>query len=68
MITKSKPRRLLLLNDRIVCVSVTPRHSADFGATEKLTFKWTHPAADVEIQDSGASPTLSRILTAGNLF
>lgn len=65
MITKSKPRRLLLLNDRVVCVSVTPRHSSDFGAVEKLTFKWTHPAADVEIQDSGASPTLSRILTAG---
>lgn len=65
MITKSKSRRLLLLNDLVVCVSVAPKASDDFGASERLTLKWTYPVSDVEIQDTSASPTLSRILTAG---
>lgn len=45
-IVKSKPRRLLLLNDKVICVSVAPRQSQDFGATEKLTFKWICPVTD----------------------
>lgn len=45
-IVKSKPRRLLLLNDKVICVSVAPRQSQDFGATEKLTFKWIYPVTD----------------------
>lgn len=65
MITKSKSRRLLLLNDLVVCVSVAPRQSEEFGASERLSLKWMHPVADLEIVDSSASPTLSRILTAG---
>lgn len=65
MITKAKNRRLLLLNDLIVCVSVAPKSSDDFGASERLSLKWTYPVSDVEIQDTSASPTLSRILTAG---
>lgn len=64
-IVKSKLRRLLLLNDKVICVSVAPKQSHDFGATEKLTFKWMFPVTDVEIVDSSASPSLSRILTAG---
>jgi Rho guanine nucleotide exchange factor 10 len=65
MITKAKKRRLLLLNDLVVCVSVAPKPSDDFGASERLNLKWTYPVSDVEIQDSSASPTLSRVLTAG---
>lgn len=64
-IVKSKQRRLLLLNDKVICVSVAPKQSHDFGATEKLSFKWMYPVTDVEIVDSSTSATLSRILTAG---
>lgn len=64
-IVKSKQRRLLLLNDKVICVSVAPKQSHDFGATEKLTFKWMYPLNDVEIVDNSTSATLSRILTAG---
>ncbi|XP_043483523.1 rho guanine nucleotide exchange factor 10-like protein isoform X1 [Leptopilina heterotoma] len=65
MITKSKRRRLLLLNDLVVCVSVASRATEDFSGNERLTLKWTHPVSEVEIQDTSASPTLSRLLTAG---
>uniref|UniRef100_A0A1Q3F491 Putative guanine nucleotide exchange factor n=1 Tax=Culex tarsalis TaxID=7177 RepID=A0A1Q3F491_CULTA len=64
-IVKSKKRRLLLLNDKVLCVSVAPKQSHEFGSSEKLTFKWMHPVQDVEIVDNNQSITLSRILTAG---
>ncbi|XP_034471687.1 rho guanine nucleotide exchange factor 10-like protein [Drosophila innubila] len=63
-IIKCKQRRLLLLNDKVICVSVAPKQSHDFGATEKLTFKWMFPVNDVDIMDNSTSATLSRILTA----
>ncbi|XP_017779144.1 PREDICTED: rho guanine nucleotide exchange factor 10-like protein isoform X2 [Nicrophorus vespilloides] len=65
LITKAKSRRLLLLNDLVVCVAVSPRSSDDFGVSERLNLKWMFPVSDIEIQDTSASPTLSRILTAG---
>ncbi|XP_069683969.1 rho guanine nucleotide exchange factor 10-like isoform X2 [Periplaneta americana] len=65
LITKSKSRRLLLLNDLVVCVSVAPKASDDFGNSERLSLKWTYPVTDIEVQDTSASPTLSRLLTAG---
>lgn len=65
MITKTKSRRLLLLNDLVVCVSVAPKSSDDFGSNERLSLKWTYPVSEIEIQDTSTSPTLSRILTAG---
>ncbi|VEN60464.1 unnamed protein product, partial [Callosobruchus maculatus] len=64
LITKSKSRRLLLLNDLVVCVSVASKSSDDFGASERLSLKWTHPVSEIEIQDASTSPTLSRILTS----
>ncbi|XP_055305474.1 rho guanine nucleotide exchange factor 10-like protein isoform X2 [Sitodiplosis mosellana] len=64
-IVKSKQRRLLLLNDKVICVSVAPKLSNEFGATEKLSFKWMYPVNEVEIVDNSTSATLSRILTAG---
>ncbi|KDR21446.1 rho guanine nucleotide exchange factor 10 isoform X3 [Zootermopsis nevadensis] len=65
MITKSKSRRLLLLNDLVVCVAVAPKASDDFGNSERLSLKWTYPVTDIEVQDTSASPTLSRLLTTG---
>lgn len=64
MITKTKNRRLLLLNDLVVCVAATPKTSDDFGGSERLSLKWTYPVLDVEIQDTSTSPTLSRLLSA----
>jgi Rho guanine nucleotide exchange factor 10 len=49
MITKSKSRRLLLLNDLVVCVSVAPKASDDFGNSERLSLKWTYPVTDIEV-------------------
>lgn len=67
-IVKSKQRRLLLLNDKVICVSVAPKLSNEFGATEKLSFKWMYPVNEVEIVDNSTSATLSRILTAGKFL
>jgi Rho guanine nucleotide exchange factor 10 len=64
LMTKSKSRRLLLLNDLLVCVSVAPKAADDFSSTERLSLKWTYPVTDVEVQDTSTSPTLSRLLTA----
>lgn len=64
---KAKSRRLLLLNDKVICVSVAPKQSQDFGATEKFSFKWTYPVNDVEIVDNASSATLNRFLTSGGL-
>jgi hypothetical protein len=49
MITKSKSRRLLLHNDLIVCVAVAPKASDDFGNSERLSLKWSHPVTDIEV-------------------
>lgn len=64
-IVKSKQRRLLLLNDKVICVSVAPKRTHEVGAPEKLSLKWMHAVTDVEIVDTSTSATLSRILTAG---
>lgn len=67
MVVKTKRRRLMLLNDKVICVSVAPKQSNEFGATDKLSFKWMYPVTDVEVLDDSttSSVTLSRILTAG---
>ncbi len=52
LITRSKQRRLLLLNDLLVCVTVNGRSSeVDFnsGSNERLSLKWAVPVGDVEI-------------------
>ncbi|XP_028171124.1 rho guanine nucleotide exchange factor 10 isoform X2 [Ostrinia furnacalis] len=60
-ISKCKPRRLLLLNDLVVCVSV----GAGGDDAERLGLKWAHPVQDVDVLDTGTSPTLSRVLAQG---
>ncbi|XP_050680854.1 rho guanine nucleotide exchange factor 10-like protein [Leptidea sinapis] len=60
-LSKCKPRRLLLLNDLVVCVSV----GAGGEEAERLGLKWAHPVQDVDVLDTGTSPTLSRVLAQG---
>ena len=74
MVSRSKQRRLLLLNDLLVCVSVAGRSSeVDFPSTvsaaanERLTLKWAVPVGDVELIDGTAGGTLARLLSAGSV-
>ena len=74
MVSRSKPRRLLLLNDLLVCVSVAGRSSevdfassASSAANERLTLKWAVPVGDVELIDGTAGGTLARLLSAGSV-
>lgn len=75
MVARSKQRRLLLLNDLLVCVSVAGRTSeVDFASTisassanERLTLKWAVPVGDVELVDGTAGGTLARLLSAGSV-
>lgn len=67
MISKTKERRLLLLNDLLVCVSVSSKSGDDYrNSSERLTLKWAFPITDVEVEDTSTSPTLSRLLSAGS--
>lgn len=55
MISKTKDRRLLLLNDLLVCVTVASKSGDDYrNSSERLTLKWAFPVTDVE-----ASPSFS---------
>ncbi|KAK3857916.1 hypothetical protein Pcinc_035865 [Petrolisthes cinctipes] len=66
LISKSKGRRLFLTNDLIICVTVVPKTSDEYGhQNERLSLKWAYPVTDVEIQDATSSPTLSRLLASG---
>lgn len=35
---------------------------------ERLGLKWAHPVQDVDVLDTGTSPTLSRVLAQGTLL
>ena len=63
-ITKSKSRRLVLLNDLVVCVSVAGKTAEEASAPDRLTLKWSVPVTDVEIQETSTSLTLSHVITA----
>eukprot|EP00095_Tigriopus_kingsejongensis_P003352 maker-scaffold787_size97196-snap-gene-0.12 protein:Tk03352 transcript:maker-scaffold787_size97196-snap-gene-0.12-mRNA-1 annotation:"rho guanine nucleotide exchange factor 10" len=67
LITRSKQRRLLLLNDLLLCVTVNGRSSeAEFNslssANERLSLKWAVSVSDVEVIDGTAGGTLARLL------
>ena len=50
MISKTKERRLLLLNDLLVCVTVASKSGDDYrNSSERLTLKWAFPITDVEV-------------------
>ena len=69
-ISRSKPRRLLLLNDRVVCVTVTGRQTeVEPGllappSQERLSLKWTAPVSEVEVVEGTAAGTLARLTAA----
>jgi len=65
LLMKTKTRRLLLANDKVICVSVAPKQSQDFGASEKLSLKWMYHVNDIEIVDNATSATLNRYITSG---
>ncbi|XP_039297113.1 rho guanine nucleotide exchange factor 10-like [Nilaparvata lugens] len=69
LISKCKNRRLLLLNDLLVCVTVNHKDggggSSEHNNPSRLQLKWSCPIAEVHVIDlSNASPTLSRLLAA----
>ena len=56
LITRAKQRRLLLLNDLLLCVTVNGRSSevefnssSNLGSNERLSLKWAVPVGDVEL-------------------
>ena len=71
-VVRTKARRLLLLNDRVVCVAVAGRPSeVDFtppGAggqsQERLSFKWSAHVSEVEVVEGTVSGTLARLTSA----
>ena len=69
-ISRSKARRLLLLNDRVVCVAVTGRQSEPEPGLlappcqERLSLKWSAPVSEVEVVEGTAAGTLARLTAA----
>ncbi|KAK2709309.1 rho guanine nucleotide exchange factor 10-like isoform X3 [Artemia franciscana] len=63
-ISKTKDRRLLLLNDLLLCVAVSSKEGDEYRNSERLQLKWAYPVSDIEVEDMSASPTLSRLLAA----
>jgi len=70
-ISRTKGRRLLLLNDRVVCVTVTGRPSeTDVGnncQTERLSLKWSAHVSEVEVVEGTSTGTLARLTSANTL-
>jgi len=70
-ISRTKGRRLLLLNDRVVCVTVTGRPSeTDVGnnnQVERLSLKWSAHVSEVEVVEGNATGTLARLTSANTL-
>ena len=70
---KSKPRKLLLLNDQLVCAALSGRVSevelgSPFSAKgERLNIKWAVPLRDVEVLEGSAVGTLARLTVAGTV-
>ena len=70
-VVRTKPRRLLLLNDRVVCVAVSGRPSEVETPgllappnTERLTLKWSAHVSEVEVVEGTATGTLARLTSA----
>ena len=70
-ISRTKGRRLLLLNDRVVCVTVTGRPSeTDVGnnnQVERLSLKWSAHVSEVEVVEGTSTGTLARLTSANTL-
>merc|ERR1719430_728389 len=70
-ISRTKGRRLLLLNDRVVCVTVTGRPSdTDVGnnnQVERLSLKWSAHVSEVDVVEGTSTGTLARLTSANTL-
>ncbi|XP_075237869.1 rho guanine nucleotide exchange factor 10-like [Lycorma delicatula] len=68
LISKCKNRRWLLLNDLLVCVSVTQKDDSTSvnPSPQRLSLKWSCPITDIQVIENTASPTMSRLLTTPN--
>merc|ERR1719445_661046 len=72
-VSRSKSRRLLLLNDQVVCVAVSGRPSeveigpSLGGAGERLTLKWSAGVEEVELVEGSTAGTLARLTVAGSV-
>ncbi|XP_073969841.1 rho guanine nucleotide exchange factor 10-like isoform X3 [Rhodnius prolixus] len=62
LISKCKNRRLLLLNDQLICVALNSKEE-NVNSQPRLTYKWSCPITDVQVIENSGSPTLSRLLT-----
>lgn len=49
MVGKCKPRRLLLLNDLLVCVSVNNKDDSNNSSQKRLTLKWSYPISEIQV-------------------
>merc|ERR1719210_38975 len=72
-VSRSKSRRLLLLNDQVVCVAVSGRPSeveigpSLGGAGERLTLKWSAGVEEVSLVEGSTAGTLARMTVAGSV-
>ena len=72
-VSRSKARRLLLLNDQVVCVAVTGRPSeVEIGPSlggqgERLTLKWAAGVGEVTLVEGSTAGTLARMTVAGSV-
>lgn len=57
-VTKTKERRLLMLNDVLVCATVSSRPSQEShaGASQRYLLKWSVPLSHVEVIEYGNGP------------
>jgi len=66
-VSRTKTRRLLLLNDRVVCVTVTGRNteqdSLHSSPAERLSFKWSAHVSEVEVVEGASTGTLARMVS-----
>lgn len=66
--SRTKGRRLLLLNDRVVCVTVTGRPSENepsllqSPSAERLSLKWSAHVSEVEVVEGTSTGTLARMV------
>ena len=70
-ISMRKERRLLVLNDQIVCLKVTECPIEvdvdNNNQTEKLSLKWSAPLSDILVVEGTSSGTLRRLTSASIL-
>ena len=72
VLIRSKPRRLLLLNDQLVCAAVSGRASEAGEAAslnlagERLNVKWVAGLGEVELVEGNVG-TLARLTVAGSV-